>query len=653
MPEEVWRPTAEWVEKARITQFVRRCGMPDLAAVQARAERDPAWFWNEVVEDLGIEWYRPPQQVLDVSQGVAWARWFRGALMNLAHDAVDKHVGTPRQHKAAVIYEGEEGQVRVWTYRDLWAESNRLAHALQSLGVTRGDRVGIFLPMLPETAAAILAVAKVGAIFVPIFSGFAPQAVASRLADAKAKLLITADGFVRRGSPVPMKQTADKALELAPSVEKVLVVRRLGAEVPWTPGRDYWYHDAVAARPRRFPTEPLDPEEPVMIIYTSGTTGRPKGAVHVHGGFPIKTAQDMAHCFDLTEKDLMFWFTDIGWMMGPWLIIGTLINGATMFLYDGAPDYPAPDRIWAMVERHGISHLGLSPTVIRALAPAGEAWPAGRDLSSLRVLGSTGEPWNPEPYRWYFQHVGGGRCPIINYSGGTEISGGILGCVPIRPIRVCSFNAVCPGMGAVLLDSSGQPVATGEVGELCLKTPWPGMTRGFWQDPGRYLENYWQRWEGIWVHGDWASQDEDGFWYIHGRSDDTIKVAGKRIGPAEYESALVGHPAVAEAAAVGVPHPVKGEAVVCFAVLREGAVPGPELAAELKERAAQELGRALAPLAVEFVSDLPRTRSGKVMRRLIRAAFLGLEPGDLSALENPQSLPQFGEIGRRSSQKLR
>lgn len=664
MPEEIWRPTPEWVAGARMTAFVRRCGLHDLEAVQAKAEQDPAWFWEQVVADLGIDWYRAPAQTLDVSGGAPWPRWFRGALMNLAHDAVDKQVETHRRHKAAVVYEGEEGQVRTWTYRELWAESNRLANALCALGVGKGDRVGLFLPMIPETVAAIIAVAKLGAIFVPIFSGFAPQAVASRLADAGARLLITADGYHRRGKPVDMKRTADEALRQAPTVERVLVVRRLGAaqagagagaraegapgsvaEPGWVEGRDLWYDEAVAGQPRQYTTAQLDPEDPVMLIYTSGTTGRPKGAVHVHCGFPLKAAQDMAHCFDLGERDLMFWFSDIGWMMGPWLIFGTLLNGATMFLYDGAPDYPAPDRIWRMVEQHGISHLGLSPTVIRALAPHGEAWPAGRDLSSLRVLGGTGEPWNPDPYLWFFRHVGGGRCPIINYSGGTEISGGILGCVPTRPLRVCSFNAVCPGMGVAVLDDAGRPVPTGSVGELCLTAPWVGMTRGFWQDQDRYLETYWRRLPGVWVHGDWASRDEEGYWYIHGRSDDTIKVAGKRVGPAEYESSLVSHPAVAEAAAVGIPHPVKGEAAICFAVLRPGHLPGPALAAELKEQVARELGRPLAPETVSFVTDLPKTRNAKVMRRVIRAAYLGQEPGDLSALENPGAVDEIRTLG--------
>lgn len=643
MSEYVWRPDETWLKASRIARFLAACGVDSLEALQARAAADPAWFWGEAVKDIGIEWYEPPKQILDLSGGAPWAAWFRGARMNLAHEAVDKHLRT-RPHQLAVIHEGEEGTVRTWSYRQLWAESNRLANALRRLGIGRGDRVGIMLPLIPEAVAAMMALARLGAIFTPIFSGFAPGAAASRLADCEARLLITADGFYRRGRPVNLKAVADEAAAQAPSVQHVVVVRRTGADVAWSPGRDLWYHELVAGQPARFETERMDPEDPCMIIYTSGTTGRPKGAVHVHGGFPVKAAQDMAHCFDVAPGDLIMWFTDLGWMMGPWLIYGGLLLGATVFLYDGAPDYPAPDRLWDMVERHGITHLGLSPTVIRALAPAGTEWVKRHDLSSLRVLGGTGEPWNPEPYRWFVEHVGGGRCPMINYSGGTEISGGILGCVPIRPIKECSFNAVVPGMAATVLDDQGRPAPPGQVGELTITAPWAGMTRGFWRDPERYLEAYWRRFEGVWVHGDWASVDEEGFWYIHGRSDDTINVAGKRVGPAEYESVLVGDPRVLEAATVGVPHPVKGAAPVCFVVLRPGVPADPGLAEALRERVGREMGRPLMPEAVLFVGALPKTRNAKIMRRVVRAAYLGLELGDLSALENPEAVAEIQRV---------
>ena len=410
-----------------------------------------------------------------------------------------------------------------------------------------------------------------GAIFTPIFSGYAAPAIASRLADCEAKLLITADGFLRRGAWVDLKSVADAALTAAPTVEHMLVVRRAGdaLDVPWTEGRDVWWDAGRRTGNRGGRARPgahrRDPETPYMIIYTSGTTGRPKGAVHVHGGFPIKAAQDLAHTFDLEAGDALFWFTDLGWMMGPWAIAGALLLGARLVIYEGAPDFPGPDRLWDLVARHRVTHLGLSPTVIRALMAHGEDPVRGHDRSSLRVLGSTGEPWNPEPWWWYFREVGEGRCPVINYSGGTEVSGGIVGGNVIGPIKPASFSGPCIGTAADVVDETGRAVR-GAVGELVIRAPLPGMTRGFWRDPQRYEEAYWSRWPGIWAHGDWASIDADGFWYIHGRSDDTLKVAGKRVGPAEVESAAVSHPAVLEAAAIGVPHPIKGEAIVVICV---------------------------------------------------------------------------------------
>jgi acetyl-CoA synthetase len=496
--------------------------------------------------------------------------------------------------------------------------------------------VGVFLPLVPEAAVALLACARLGAIFLPLFSGYGATAIAGRLNDGGAKVLVCADGFFRRGQVIRMKETADQALAEAPGVEHVVVLRRVGRDVPWTAGRDHDWADLVDAEARGAETEELEPESPLMVIYTSGTTGKPKGAVHVHGGFPVKTAQDMAHGFDVQSDDVVFWFTDIGWMMGPWLIFGTLLLGATMVLYDGTPDTPAPDRLWRMVERHRVTVLGVSPTLVRGLMSAGAEHPRAHDLSSLRVLGGTGEPWNPEPFQWYFREVGGGRVPVINYTGGTEIAGGILCGNVLTKVRPCSFAAL-PGMAADVVDERGRSVR-GEVGELVVRRPWPGMTRGFWGSRERYLETYWSRFPGVWVHGDWAYVAEDGLWYVLGRSDDTIKVAGKRLGPAEVESVLVGDETVAESAAIGVPDELKGEALVCFVVLRPGARPGPELAERLKDAVAEALGRPLRPRAVHFVSDLPRTRNAKILRRLVRSVYLGQAPGDLSALENPAAM---------------
>jgi acetyl-CoA synthetase len=495
--------------------------------------------------------------------------------------------------------------------------------------------------MIPEVVIAQLALGKLGAIYTPIFSGFGAEAVATRLQDSQAKLLITCDGIPRRGKLVQTKEQADAAVAASPSVQKVLVVRRAGrSDVPWQAGRDVWWHELVPDQSADCATERTDPEDPYMIIYTSGTTGTPKGVLHVHGGFPIKGVQDMAHCFDVQPQDTFFWLTDMGWMMGPWLVSGCLLLGATAFLYDGTPDYPAPDRIWDMVERHRITVLGIAPTAIRALMRSGDEWVTRHDLSSLRVLGSSGEPWNPGPWRWYQDVVGGGRCPIINYSGGTEISGGILASTVITPEKPTSFSGAIPGMDADVVDDQGRPVR-GVVGELVVRQPWPGITRGFWRAPERYLETYWSRLPDVWVHGDWAMIDDEGYWYILGRSDDTIKVAGKRLGPAEVESAAVAAGGVAEAAAIGVPDPLKGEHVVVFCVPRAGTRDDHALRAAVEEAITRALGKALKPERVLFVRELPKTRSGKIMRRVIRGVYVGSETGDLSSLENPSSLDEI------------
>jgi acetyl-CoA synthetase len=648
-----WTPDPAQARASRLQRFIDRHGLGDYDTLYRRSITDLEWFWGTVVEDLGLEWLRPYDRVLDLSRGIEWARWYIGGQTNLALNCLDRHVAAGRGAHPAVIWEGEEGGVRALTYADLHREVGRFAAALRRLGFGKGDIAGVFMPMMPETVIATLALSRIGAIYVPIFSGFAAPAVASRLADCGARLLIAADGFQRRGRLVDMKAVADDAALQVPSLERLIVARRAGNDVAWASGRDLWWHDvtadsgaqASATQQADATAEVMDPEDPFMIIYTSGTTGRPKGTVHVHMGFPLKGAMDMAYCFDVRPNDRVLWYTDIGWMMGPWLILGTLLLGATMVLYDGVPDHPAADRLWEVVERHRVSVLGISPTAIRALMRHGPEPPHRHDLRSLRILGSTGEPWNPEPWRWYFEHVGGGRCPIMNYSGGTEISGGILCCDLLHPQAPTSFTGPIPGMAADVYDEHGRSVrGTGAVGELVITQPWPGMTRGFWKDPQRYLDTYWSRWPGVWVHGDWVRADADGFWYILGRSDDTLNIAGKRIGPAEVESALTTHPAVSEAAAIGVPDPLKGEVIACFVVLRPGHAPTDALRDEVKQTAIAHLGKALAPESIWFVRDLPKTRNAKIMRRVIRAVALGQDPGDVSSLENPQAAAEIPRI---------
>ena len=641
----VWNPTERNLQRSRLLRFIREQGLSGYDELMARSVSDPSWYWGEVVQHLGVEWYQPYDHVLDLSGGLPWAKWFTGAKYNYVHDAVDKWTEGPDLERVAIIWEGDGGEQRRLTFGELAAETNRLAGALRALGIEKGDRVGIFLPMVPETAIATLACGKLGAIFIPIFSGYGGEAAATRLRDCDARLLITADGFYRRGKVIPMKETADEAAAGAPTVEHVLVYRHVGREIPWADGRDIWWHDAVAGASSTFETVMTDASDPYMIIYTSGTTGRPKGAVHIHAGFPIKAAHDLAFCFDLQRDDILFWITDLGWMMGPWAIEGSLILGATLLLYEGTPDYPQPDRLWELVERHRATVLGVSPTAIRSLMGQGDDWVQRHDLSSLRAFGSTGEPWNPGPWRWLFEVPGGSRCPIINYSGGTEISGGIVGCVTIKPQKPCAFSGPVPGMAADVVNAGGEPVR-GEVGELVIRGPWVGMTNGFWRDDARYLDSYWYRWDNVWLHGDWSLIDEDGFWYILGRSDDTIKIAGKRVGPAEVESAAVAHSAVREAAAIGVPDAVKGEKIVVFAILNDGYDASDELRDEILETITRNLGRPLRPDSVHFVHDLPRTRNAKIMRRVIRAKYLGSENlGDLSALENPAAIEELAHPG--------
>jgi len=641
-PDIVWRPTADYIERSRLRRFMRDAGVDSYEALLAWANVDPARFWDATVRDLDLQFYQPYTRTLDLARGLPWARWFAGGLYNYAHDAVDKWADGPARDKVAVVWEGEEGATRTLTYAALQEQCNRIANALRDRGVGKGDRVAVYLPMLPETVVAQLAIAKLGAVFVPVFSGYGAPSVAARLTDCDASVLITADGAYRRGKPVDMKRVADEAVAEAPLVRHVVVVRRTGLDAPWTPGCDLWWHELAETASPDFATERTDPEDPYMLIYTSGTTGRPKGAVHVHGGFPIKGAQDLAHCFDVQSDDVLHWFTDIGWMMGPWAIGGTLMLGATLVLYDGTPDYPDPGRMWALVERHKISVLGIAPTAVRSLKAHGDDPVRAHDLSSLRVLGSSGETWDPESWRWFFDTVGGARCPIINYSGGTEISGGIVGCTTITPLKPACFAGPVPGMDADVVDDTGAP-ARGQVGELVIRGPWPGMTRGFWCDPERYLETYWSRLPDTWVHGDWAEIDADGFWYIRGRSDDTIKVAGKRVGPAEVESAALAHPSVVAAAAVGVPHELKGEVVVVFAVVGVGIAESEDLRADVVAAITQALGKALKPERVHFVRDLPKTRNGKILRRVIRARYLDRPLGDLSSLENPAAVEEIAQ----------
>jgi acetyl-CoA synthetase len=639
--EIAWRPTPEYTERAHLTAFMRWHGLRDFAALMEKSTAEVAWFTEAVLDYLDIRFYTPYEKVLDLSHGIQFPRWCVGGRMNIVHNCLDKYQSTAREASPAVLWEGDEGAVRSLTYGELYRQVNQAANALRALGLGKGDAVGLFMPMTPEIVIALLAIAKIGGIILPLFSGYGAGAVASRLADAEAKALFTADGAFRRGKAVEMKSIADEAAAQVPSLKHMIILRRTGQAIPMQAGRDHWWSELVENQPDEAETEKTEAEDPLMIIYTSGTTGKPKGALHTHCGFPVKAAQDMAFGTDVHAGDVMYWMTDMGWMMGPWLVFGTLALGATMVLFDGAPDHPTPGRLWQVAERHHVTHLGVSPTLIRSLLPHGEEPFRDCDLSALRFFASTGEPWNPEPWKWLFERVGKSQRPIINYSGGTEISGGIVMGNPLLPLKPCAFSAPCPGMAADVVDENGRSLRNA-VGELVVRAPWIGMTRGFWKDRQRYLDTYWSRWENTWVHGDFAAIDTDGLWYILGRSDDTLKIAGKRLGPAEVESILVAHPAVVEAAAIGAPDEVKGMALVVFCVPQKGIGAGDleRVRTELRQGIIDALGKPLAPKAVLFVSDLPKTRNAKVMRRIIRAAYLGQDPGDVSSLVNPEAVEE-------------
>ena len=649
-----WTPDPSAVAETNLARLWTRLGLSSYAELQAYALADVGRFWDAALADLGIEFATPYTAILDTSGGIERPRWCVGGRMNVSHNALDRYAGTPTWAQDAVRYEREEGGTEALTYAELARRVGVFAAALRGRGVRPGDAVGILMPMTPEIVVATLAVVRVGAVVLPLFSGYGAEAVRQRLDDGGAVALVTADGLPRRGRAVALKAMADEALAHLPDVRLVVVhermgTDRLGGSVPMTPGRDVRWSDFAAEGERLATPETTAPhdtlaEDRALLLYTSGTTGAPKGAVHTHVGFPVKAAQDMRHAFDVRPGDVVWWMSDMGWMMGPWLVFGSLLCGATMVLYDGAPD-AAPDgsedpgRTWRIAAAHGVTLLGLSPSLVRALMPHGPEAVAGHDLSRLRAAGSTGSPWDPDSWRWLFEHVLGSEKPVLNYSGGTEISGGIVCGNMVEPVKPCGFPGPVVGMDADILGDDGQSVR-GAVGELVVRQPWIGMTRGFHDGaaPGsgerRYHAAYWDARPGVWTHGDFAAVDADGQWFILGRSDDTIKVAGKRLGPAEVEAVLNANPAVAESAAIGVPDRVKGEAVVALVVLAPRVSPTETLRDHLREALVAALGKALAPRAVLFTAALPKTRNGKIMRRVARAAYLGEPVGNVVALES-------------------
>ncbi|MFC9471890.1 AMP-binding protein [Nocardia sp. NPDC056952] len=626
--QPAWVPDEQIRERSRLLTAMRGWGFGDDATavteLNRRAIAEPEWFWQAAATDLGVDFSVPFDRAVDESAGKPFPRWFTGGGVNIAQLAAHRHAQGSNADRTAIVYEGDEGERRTLTFAELDVEVRRFAANLTQLGVRRGDRVVLFMPVVPEAAVAFLAIAMIGAVSVPTFSGYAPDALATRLQDSDAVLLVTADGTTRRGKRVELKATADAALEAAPSVRKVVVIRHLGTDVPMHAGRDVYY-DELDADPAPVATADTESNDPLTIVYTSGTTGRPKGIVHSHGGFAVKTAVDFGYGFDVHDGDVVSWITDLGWLVGPMLMTGPLQLGATIVMIEGLPTHPTASRMWEIIERNGVTVAGIAPTAARALKAAGDA--VTHEMPSLRTFVSTGEAWDEPTWWWLFSEVGGGKRPIVNYSGGTEVGGGILIGYPFLPAAPAAFTGALPGVDAAVFGEDGKPVV-GEIGELVVRNTFPGMTHAFWQDRERYLETYWNQWDGIWVHGDLASIDDQGMWRIHGRSDDTIKLSGRRVGPAEIEAALLRDNRIAEVAVIGVPDELRGQRAVAFAVLRAAG----ETPHDLQDTATGNAGRSFAP-AVVVVESLPKTKNGKIMRRAIRSRFLGSPIGDMSALD--------------------
>jgi len=641
--EIVHEPSQEFVESTNVYEFARDHDLAVDDVVEYTTD-NVDWFWDQVVDYLGIEFYEDYDRVRDDSAGPRFTDWYPGGTINIAHNVVDRHARTDAEtrNKVALLWEGEPGDVREVTFHELHRRSNQVANYLDAVGVGEGDTVGLYMPMVPEVASILYGCFEVGAIAVPIFSGFGIDATATRIEDAECSVLFTGDGFYRRGSEIRLKEDADEAIDQAGHVEHTVVYDRLGADVPWDDDRDRWWSEAVEPRDDEFDTVRLDSSAESMLLYSSGTTGRPKGIVHTHAGVLVQCAKEIYFGFDHDPADRFFWVSDIGWMMGPWTLIGNHTFGGTVFVYEGAPDHPEPDRFWEMIDRHGLSVFGISPTAIRALKNNGEEWVEGHDLSSLRLLGSTGEPWDPESWNWFYERVGNEETPIINISGGTEICGCFLMPMPHRSLKPCTLGGPGLGMDIDIVDASGESIRdTHERGYLVARDSCPSMTKSLWEGDERYVAEYWSTWEDLWDHGDWAQMDEDGFWFLHGRADDVLNVAGRKVGPAEVEGALIDHEAVNQAAAVGAPDETTGTAVVAYMILEQGHGASDGLREELRERVGEELGKPFRPREVLFVEEFPKTQSGKIIRRAIQAAYRGEEFGDLSSMENPEALDEI------------
>ncbi len=619
---DVYHPTEEVINHA-----IAKCD-----ELYNFAERDYEGFWAKEAEEL--HWFQKWNTVLDDSNK-PFFKWFTEGKTNICYNCLDVHLDSARRNKLALIWEGEDGEFKSFSYFALHRDVNKFANVLKSLGVRKGDRVTIYMGRVPELAIAMLACARIGAVHSVVYGGFSVEALHERIDDSESKVLITCDGAYQRGKIIELKQISDEALQRAATVSSVVVVKRTGHEINMEPGRDLWYHDLMALpiASNDENVEMMDAEDPLFLLYTSGTTGKPKAILHVHGGYMVGTYTTLKYVFDIHEEDRFWCAADPGWITGhSYIVYGPLLNGVTSFMYEGAPTYPYPSRWWQMIEKYGINILYTAPTAIRGLMRFGEAWPNRHDLSSLRLLGTVGEPINPEAWKWYYKVIGNEKCPVMDTWWQTETGMFMITPMPCTPLKPGSGTLPFPGLQMDILDDEGKPVKANEEGYLVIKNPWPSMLRTIWNDPDRYVEQYWSKYDGMYLTGDSAKRDEDGYYWIIGRVDDVIKVSGYRLGSAEIESALVSHPAVAEAAAIALPHEVKGNAIHAFVILRDGYKRTDTFVEELRKHVGHEMGPIAKPEHIEVVDSLPKTRSGKIMRRVLKAKALGVDPGNISTL---------------------
>jgi acetyl-CoA synthetase len=637
--KRIFRPSEDFINKTNVKQWMDKQGIKTYDELLEKA-KNFEWFWGEMVKEY-LNFYEPYDKILEWNP--PWAKWFTNAKYNIVNNAIDKHAKSLNKDKTAFYFEGEPGDTKTLTYHELYIEVNKLANAMKKLGIKKGDRVGIYMPMLLELPIAMLATAKLGAIHSVVFSGFSSNAFKDRVNDCEAKLVITCDSFYRRGKKVPLKLQSDEAVKDAPTVEHVIVYKRTGDEVNWTEGRDLWWDEITTNESEECETEKTDANDPLFFLYTSGTTGKPKGIIHAHAGYAVGTAATLSWVFDIKDNDIYWCAADIGWITGhSYIVYAPLILGSSSIIYEGAPDFPRRDRWWEIIEKYKVSILYTSPTSVRLFMKFGEEWPQKHNLSSLRLLGSVGEPINPEAWMWYYKYIGNEKCQIMDTWWQTETGHFAITPLPITVLKPGTATKPFPGVSADVFNDKGLPVSNAG-GNLVIKHPWPGMLHGIYKNPERYQDTYWNKFDGIYLAGDVTRKDNDGYFWIQGRADDVLNVSGHRIGNSEVESALVSHPFVAEAAVIGKPHELKGESICAYVVLTRNTNPNDELKQTLRSYVGDEMGKIARPDEIWFVNDVPKTRSGKIMRRIIRSKALGKNVGDISTLANPEAVEEIAK----------